>query len=111
MSGSNITAQINAEHALVEHAKRSGVQHAIEYGRSLQEAKGTSPHGTWEDWLQEHCVFSLRRAQLYMRVYARLAADPTKAQRVAELSLREIDRALAKPGAGQRRYEISPSAR
>jgi hypothetical protein len=94
---SNIAAAINAEHAKVEAAKQAGVQHARECGRLLCEAKETVAHGKWDAWVKANCSFSPRTAQLYMRVHKHLSGDPAKAQRVADLSLRELDREIAQP--------------
>jgi hypothetical protein len=95
---SNIAAMVNAEHAAVESAKRQGVRHAIECGRLLSEAKATSPHGQWDEWVKDNCNFSARTAQLYMRVFRHVGDDPAKAQRVADLSLREIAKMISTPG-------------
>lgn len=97
MNRSNIAAAINAAHTAVEQAKRDGARHAIECGRLLAEAKEVAPHGSWDQWLKENCQFSPRTAQLYMRVHRHVRDDPAKAQRVADLSLRDIAKALAEP--------------
>ena len=94
-NGSNFAAAINAAHASVEQAKRDGVRHAIECGRLLQQAKATVAHGQSDAWVSKQCSFSMRTAQLYMRVAKHVGDDPAKAQRVADLSLREIGRALS----------------
>jgi hypothetical protein len=87
-----LAARIRAEHEAAQSAMRSVVIHAIEAGKLLMEAKALVGHGNWLVWLEENCGFSERTAQGYMRL-ARL--DPTKAQRVADLSLREALKALA----------------
>src|SRR5688500_15552821 len=96
-TGSNIAAAINAAHASVEQAKRDGVKHAIECGRLLSEAKATVAHGEWNAWVAGNCTFSMRTAQLYMKVAAYVGTDPAKAQRVADLSLRDIARLISRP--------------
>jgi hypothetical protein len=73
---------------------RSAVSYAVEAGKLLMEAKKLVGHGNWESWVRECCGLSERTAQGYMRL-ARL--DPAKAQRVADLSLREALKALAEP--------------
>jgi len=48
-------------------------------GRDLIQAKQLVPHGQWTVWITEHCDFSPRTAQVYMRVaryYNDLNADP-----------------------------------
>jgi hypothetical protein len=88
--------EINAEHAKAEAAARSAVDHALRAGELLIEAKGQCQHGEWGAWIQEHCEFSERTAQVYMRVARELPKlDDPKAQRVADLPLRDVSRLLA----------------
>jgi hypothetical protein len=51
-------------------------------------------HGGWESWVERNLTFSLRTAQLYMRI-ARAAREPAKAQRVASLTLRAATHVLS----------------
>ena len=104
---SNIAGAINAAHEAVETAKRQVAASARECGRLLAEAKETVAHGGWDAWVQEHCRFSMRTAQLYMRIYRETKDDDAKAQRVADLSIREIARELATPRAPQQSEELS----
>ena len=90
---------INREHALVESHLQGAVQHAIRAGELLTEAKGKVPHGEWLPWLAENCAIRERTAQTYMRLSRELPKlDPSKAQRVADLPLRDAVRALTSPG-------------
>jgi hypothetical protein len=92
---SNIATAINAAHAGLEAAKSEAVQCAAECGKLLAEAKATVPHGKWDTWVKEHCAFSPRTAQLYMRLARFLeGASPAEAQRVADLSLRQAGRLI-----------------
>ncbi|HEV2517918.1 MAG TPA: DUF3102 domain-containing protein [Devosia sp.] len=102
MTTSNIAGAINDAHANVEKAKRQAVVFAIECGKLLEQAKATVPHGSWKPWLAEHCTFSERTAQLYMKVAKHVGHDPAKAQRVADLSLRELAVLMAKPSRDER---------
>ena len=95
MTTSNIASAINAAHEKVETAKREGTKYAMEAGRLLVEAKATVAHGGWDDWLKENVRFSPRTAQLYMKLARVAEGDPAKAQRVADLSLREATRSIA----------------
>lgn len=90
MTRSNIAVAINDAHAGVEAAKRLGTRYAVECGRLLIEAKETVPHGGWDAWLRANTQVSPRTAQLYMRIARHVGGDPAKAQRVADLSLREV---------------------
>ncbi len=91
-SASNIATAINAAHDKVEDAKREGTKYAMEAGRLLIEAKATVAHGGWDDWLKANVTFSPRTAQLYMRLHRITEGDPAKAQRVADLPLRQAAR-------------------
>lgn len=99
MTGSNIASAINAAHAGVEAAKREGARYAVECGRLLMQAKETVPHGGWDAWLRLNTAVSPRTAQLYMRIARHVEGDPAKAQRVADLSVREA----AAEAAGEKR--------
>jgi hypothetical protein len=93
---SNIATAINAEHEAVQAAVKESVRHALECGKLLSEAKATVAHGGWNAWLVSNCRFSARTAQLYMKLAEHAASDPAKAQRVADLSLREAARQMSK---------------
>lgn len=100
ISGSNwladLAAQIRAEHNQISTAMQAGFEHAFKAGQLLREAKETIAHGDWLGWISQECGLSARTAQAYMRIareYPKL--DPSKAQRVALLSLRNALRELA----------------
>jgi hypothetical protein len=103
---SNIAAAINAAHVGVEAGKREGTRFAIEAGRLLSQARDTVPHGGWDAWIKANCTMSPRTAQLYMKLARHVGGDPAKARRVADLSLRDAAREIAKP-----RVPSQPSAR
>jgi len=71
-------------------AHREGVRAALVAGQALLEAKQLVGHGSWRKWIADHCEFSERTAQVYMRV----ARNP---QHAAD-SLRQVLTALKKPG-------------
>ncbi len=94
----DLAAQINHAHAEVEERIRAAVPHAIRAGELLLQAKAELPHGAFGNWISENCVFSERTAQGYMRLSRILPTlDSAKAQRVAEMPLREAMRELADP--------------
>ena len=105
MTTSNIATAINAAHDRVETAKREGTRYAMEAGRLLIEAKATVAHGAWDEWLKDHVSFSPRTAQIYMRLVRATEGDPAKAQRVADLPLRQA----ARDGRKVRKPAIDPS--
>ena len=90
-----LVERINSEHRLCRDALRTTLEHAVNVGVLLIEAKAHVNHGEWEKWIKDNCEFSARSAQGYMRA-ARMLPD-LKAQRVADLSLREALAALAEP--------------
>ncbi len=83
----DLAPAIRAEHEAAQTSARQAVAHAIRAGELLLQAKAALPHGEFGPWLTANVEFSERTAQGYMRL-ARECADPTKAQRVADLSLR-----------------------
>src|SRR4051812_31116131 len=58
-----LAGRINEAHDRAESAFRSAVEHAIEAGRLLVEAKGEVPHGGWLAWVRDNCSFSERTAR------------------------------------------------
>lgn len=96
---SQLAKRINREHAACERALKDGLQHAVEAGKLLIEAKKQCEHGKWLPWIKESCEFSARTAQGYMRVSNKLIEDGN-AQRVAHLSYRQAMFELSEPALG-----------
>ena len=46
-----LAKRINAEHEAVAEAATQGLQHAVQAGTLLLEAKSQVPHGEWLYWL------------------------------------------------------------
>jgi hypothetical protein len=65
---SQLAKLINAEHKLCEHAARSTLEHAVNAGLALIEAKSRVKHSEWTTWLEENCRVGMRQAQKYMKV-------------------------------------------
>jgi hypothetical protein len=93
----DLAQRIRAEHEAVIAAVKSGIQHAMAAGDLLIEVKAKVNHGEWQPWLKKHCAFSERTAQLYMRWAENHAAIEAKAQRVADLTLREAIKVISAP--------------
>ena len=94
----DLAQRIRATHRKAEHSAREAVAYAVEAGQLLIEAKAQVPHGQWLPWITEHCEMAERTAQAYMRVARELPKlDDGKAQRVADMPLRDALRALAEP--------------
>ena len=91
----DLAIQINQEHAQAEQSARSAIAHAIKAGDLLLMAKAQLKHGIWLDWLKANCTLSERTAQAYMRLAREVPKlDDSKAQRVADLPLRQALAAL-----------------
>ena len=78
--------KIRADHAAAEADFQSGLQHVIDCGGGLIEAREALAHGEWLPWLNANFPLSERTAQIYMR----FARNP---KRVA--GLRSIRQGLA----------------
>ena len=88
--------RINELHRLAETNAREAMAYALEAGNLLLQIKAELPHGTWENWLTAHCEIAVRTAQAYMRLAKQFPLlDESKAQRVADLPVREAIRAIA----------------
>jgi hypothetical protein len=65
IEGSNslaeLAAKVQAEHKAVTAALSKAVEHALQAGAYLTEAKESLPHGQWLPWL-ERCEVSRRTA-------------------------------------------------
>lgn len=104
---STLADEINAEHRSCDEALREGLRHALRAGELLIEAKSRVQHGEWGRWLEENFEGSSRTAQGYMKVAREIPnLDGTKAQHVADLSLRGALKELSAPGEddGQERW-------
>ncbi|MBC7601225.1 MAG: DUF3102 domain-containing protein [Ramlibacter sp.] len=63
----NIAADINRLHELASSKAEEAVDHAIEAGKLLLEAKSALPHGDWLGWLDSNVFVTSRQVQRYMR--------------------------------------------
>lgn len=61
---------IRTHHRAVESSKKTGLEHAIEAGRALMQAKNLIAKigCSWLVWIKDNCEFTERTAQLYMKV-------------------------------------------
>lgn len=92
---SDLATRINTEFAAIQKADRDAnktvVQRAINFGRTLCQAKGEVGHGKWEKWLNDNCRdISVRTAQRYMKLAdsPEVRAEIGKNDTVSSLSLR-----------------------
>src|SRR5215204_4827824 len=68
-----LAERINEHHRAYETAVKAvlsqlsaAIDHAMDVGDLLIEAKAECAHGTWEDWLRANCKVSVRRAQEFV---------------------------------------------
>lgn len=85
----DLAARISAEHEAAENAYQCGVEHALQCGALLLEAKEQVPHGQWLPWLQTNCSVSPRSARLYMQLARSRPELESKTATVANLTLRD----------------------
>jgi len=97
LPAATLAEAINREHDAAQAAARTAIEHAIEAGRLLIEAKDGSGHGEWLPWLEANTRVSVRQAQRYMRV-ARAAIEG-KYDGASHLSIEGALSALAPPKA------------
>lgn len=86
------------EHDLCRESFGKGLQHAIECGRLLTDAKAQCAHGEWLPWLESNTEISPQMAQRYMRLFNRQDELTANASRVTHLPMREALALLAEPG-------------
>ena len=91
-----LAEQIKAVTKSAETSARTAMNCALEAGALLIEAKKLVQHGEWESWLTNNCEVAPRTAQAYMRLAKSVPLlEESKAQRVADLPVREAIRAIA----------------
>jgi hypothetical protein len=105
-----LATEINKHCAAVKKAGRSAVEHAIEAGEKLIEAKRHAGHGNWLSWLCDNCpLLPERTAQLYMQM-ADHKDELAKSATVADLGFRQAVKMLAKPRDKAEENNISPES-
>jgi hypothetical protein len=91
-----LARRINKAHAAATQAAHRALEHARRAGELLIQAKAHVPHGEWLPWLETNCPdVAERTAQAYMRVARRWPELEAKAQRVADLPMRQALALLA----------------
>jgi hypothetical protein len=67
----DMAAAIRAEHLAARGTFRKAVEHAVNAGNLLIDAKKKFPHGQWLPWVEANCDLSERSAQGYMSLARR----------------------------------------
>ena len=68
-SSQDLATNINAEHAAAVGAAHTALEHALEVGRLLTEAKASVRHGEWVAWITENLTFDRTQASRYMKLF------------------------------------------
>jgi N6-adenosine-specific RNA methylase IME4 len=100
----DLAARIRAEHEATAVAMQRGVEHAINAGRLLIEAKQIVHRGDWLPWLRDHCQVSERMAQRYMLLARHASELEANTTRVSDMTVRGALKLLA-PDKQARRAE------
>jgi hypothetical protein len=90
----DLARRIDAEHEAALRSARTAIEHAIECGQLLLEARASVPHGGWLPWLRENTKVSERTAQRWMRFAENAEALLVKSATVADLTFADADRLL-----------------
>lgn len=89
-----LAAKIRRAHRALLASDRESLRHAIRAGTYLREAKAKVGHGRWLLWLAQHCRFSERTAQDYVRAADYATSNP---HAVADLTYTELRAQLRRP--------------
>jgi len=87
----DLAAKVQAEHKAVTDALSKAVEHALQAGAYLTEAKEQVKHGQWLPWLKR-CGVSSRTAQLYMQLHKhrdRIEKELRNSETAGDLTLNE----------------------
>jgi hypothetical protein len=103
-----LAKQINETHASVLSSVRASLDHAIECGRLLTEARDQVEHGDWLPWIQANFAGSEQSARAYARIFEHRAEISANRQRAGDLSIRGALKLIAAPKKG-RRPDPAPS--
>jgi hypothetical protein len=95
-AGDGIEAAIRREHEAASTAARSALDHALECGRLLAQAREGIAHGGWESFVRDRCGIAPRTARLYLRLDANRGRLANR-QHVAGLTVRQAAMELAEP--------------
>jgi hypothetical protein len=97
-----LAKRIRANHDLFSRSVRNAVQRAWLIGRDLVAVKDLLDHGDYLPWIEKHCEFSERSAQLYTRLFRRHPHGPPKNATVALLTLGKLDNETEKAEPAER---------
>jgi hypothetical protein len=94
-------------HERIERAAGDMLQWAMVAGECLRDQKRETDHGSWGNWVERNCPFSVRTAEVYMQLFEnRGRIDQANPQRSAHLSLQGALKQIQKPA--ERKPRVSP---
>jgi hypothetical protein len=93
---------------LIKAAIRAGNESYLEAGRLLLEAKAALPHGSFQNWVEEHFDVSYRSAARYMRFAANMTTSASLADCERDPETRRIHRDVAEEFAEQEFADPEP---
>lgn len=96
LTGETLVVAIRTAHEAASAAARSALEHALECGRLLAQARAGIPHGGWEKYLSDTCGIAPRTGRLYLRLHEHRGRLQNR-QRVAGLTIREAAKVIAQP--------------
>ena len=94
-----LAERINLAHEGAMRSARTAIEHAIECGELLTEAKALVGHGNWLPWLQANTIVSERTAQRWMRFAENAETLLAKSDTDGGFTFADADRLLAAPKA------------
>jgi hypothetical protein len=97
-----LAQEINEEHHAFRRGFKATYRSALRAGDLLTEAKAEAGHGNWTAWVEENCEFSMRTAQVYMRIANNRGAveETIKSAEPAYLSIEGVLTRIAAPTGG-----------
>jgi Protein of unknown function (DUF3102) len=107
----DLAQAIEREHLAAHQAARTALEHALECGRLLIEAKAQVGHGRWLAWVEEHLSFGPRQATNYLRLAREVPKlSEGNRQRVSDLSMRDALNQLALNARAIRKLPVAKAA-
>jgi hypothetical protein len=91
-----LAEHIRDAHTSITAAFSNVIDHAIDAGQELTNAKKLVPHGQWGKFLRR-CGVGERQAERYIRLAWLVAANPTCKSDLAELSIEQAIKSLSPP--------------
>jgi len=95
-----LTTEVNTLWHQMEAIGNLGIMMAAEAGRRLNIIQDRLPHGTWEEWCNEHLTFSVRKARNMMRLAEKMEEENSlfsNRQTFADIGISKVWELLSAP--------------